>query len=172
MASVAWISVTAWQSLPVVLAAQAHLRFPLPITEDLEIQECVGIPEPSTLHWCRYSSSPPGAEKRVHWLEGDAELRDVLKLISDGHLSPGDRELFRPLVESLVDRDEYLLLADYASYVACQEGVSRAFRNPRRWTRMSILNTARMGRFSSDRAIREYCRDIWHVQAVPIEVPD
>jgi starch phosphorylase len=95
--------------------------------------------------------------------EANLELRDAIDLINAGEFSNGDRELFRPLVESLLDRDEYLLFADYQSYVDCQQRVSEAFRDQESWTRMSILNCARVGRFSSDRAIREYCRDIWNV---------
>jgi starch phosphorylase len=94
-------------------------------------------------------------------LETDGVLRDVLGLLVDGTFSRGDRELFRPLVDHLIERDDYLLLADYASYVEAQDRVAAAYRDPGRWTRMAILNVARMGYFSSDRAIREYCRDIW-----------
>ena len=96
------------------------------------------------------------------------ELRETLDLVSSGFFSPKDRGLFKPLVDSLLYRDDYLLLADYQSYVERQDEVGRAFKDQERWTRMSILNTARMGKFSSDRAIREYCRDIW--QAQPMEV--
>ena len=82
-----------------------------------------------------------------------------------GAFSNGDREVFRPLVESLLTRDDYMLFADYQSYVDCQQRVSDAYRDETNWTRMSILNTARAGRFSSDRSIRDYCRDIWKVQS-------
>jgi starch phosphorylase len=71
--------------------------------------------------------------------------------------------LFRPLVDSLLYHDHYMLLADYQAYVDCQQRVNDAYRDRANWTRMSILNSARVGRFSSDRSIREYCRDIWHV---------
>jgi len=93
----------------------------------------------------------------------DGELRRVLDLIADGHFSRGDRSMFAPMVENLRAADPFLVLADYAAYVACQEQVSNAWRDAERWTRMSILNTARSGRFSSDRAIREYCDEIWNV---------
>jgi starch phosphorylase len=73
-------------------------------------------------------------------------------------------------VRSLLDRDDYLLFADYASYLEAQERVGRAYLDPENWSRMSILNVARMGKFSSDRAIREYCRDIWHIEPVPVNV--
>jgi starch phosphorylase len=63
-----------------------------------------------------------------------------------------------------------MVLADFQAYVECQSEVARAYADPEHWTRMSILNVARMGKFSSDRAIREYCRDIWSVQPQPIEL--
>jgi glycogen phosphorylase len=69
-------------------------------------------------------------------------------------------------VESLLTRDDYMLLADYREYVECQERVSEAYSDRNAWTRMSILNCARVGRFSSDRSIREYCRDIWKVTPI------
>jgi starch phosphorylase len=95
--------------------------------------------------------------------ESNASLAEAIDLIADGAFSNGDRELFRPLVDSLLTHDEYLLLADYQAYVDCQERVSDAYRRTSDWTRMSILNTARVGCFSSDRSIRQYCREIWHV---------
>jgi len=99
----------------------------------------------------------------------NGELREAIDMIGSGFFSRGDASLFQPLIESLLNRDEYMVLADYQPYVECQDDVSRAFRDPERWTRMSILNAARMGKFSSDRSIREYCRDIWKVN--PLRVP-
>ncbi len=98
--------------------------------------------------------------------ESNPELREAIDLIDCGFFSHGDRELFRPLVESLLNRDDYMLLADYQSYVECQHQASEAYRDQKNWTRMSILNSARVGRFSSDRSIREYCRDIWNVSPI------
>jgi len=98
------------------------------------------------------------------------ELRGVLDLIASGHFSHGDRTLFKPLLDDLLGRDPYLLLADYGPYIACQDQISAAYRDPARWTRMSILNVARMGKFSSDRTIAEYCRDIWKVSPTPVEL--
>jgi starch phosphorylase len=100
--------------------------------------------------------------------EQNEELRQVIDLVRSGHFAGGDAALFEPLVRNLLDHDPYLLFADFASYLAAQDRVDRAFREPERWTRMSILNTARMGKFSSDRAIREYCADIWKVQPVHV----
>lgn len=102
-------------------------------------------------------------------VESNPEIREVLGLIASGHFSHGDGSLFRPLVDDLVERDEYMLLADYSSYVDCQEEVSRAYCDAERWTRTSILNVARMGKFSSDRAVQEYAEEIWKAEAVPVE---
>jgi glycogen phosphorylase len=98
--------------------------------------------------------------------ESSPELREAIDLIDSGFFSYGDRGLFHPLVESLLTRDDYMLLADYQAYVDCQQRVSEAYADHNNWTRMSILNTARVGRFSSDRSIREYCRDIWNVRPI------
>jgi starch phosphorylase len=112
------------------------------------------------------------AQARGHrpadFVNGNPELREALDLIAGGHFSRGDPEMFRPLVENLYYSDPFLVLADYADYIACQERVSAAWLDRERWTRMSILNTARSGKFSSDRAIREYCERIWGARAVPI----
>ncbi|MFL6930258.1 MAG: glycogen/starch/alpha-glucan phosphorylase [Xanthobacteraceae bacterium] len=98
----------------------------------------------------------------------DEELRAAIDAIADGAFSSGDRELFKPIVENLLGSDPYMVLADYRSYVDCQDEVARAWRDPERWTRAAIRNVAYMGPFSSDRSIRDYCRDIWHVEPVPI----
>jgi starch phosphorylase len=98
--------------------------------------------------------------------ESNPALREAIDLIDSGFFSNGDRELFRPLVESLLNRDDYMLLADYQAYVDCQQRVSEAYSDQKNWTRMSILNSARAGRFSSDRSIRDYCRDIWNVSPI------
>ena len=89
-------------------------------------------------------------------------------MIDAGHFSVGDETVFRPLVDTLKYSDPYLVMADFQSYVDCQREVSRAWADPGHWTRMSILNTARMGFFSSDRSIAEYCRDIWRVELQPV----
>jgi starch phosphorylase len=104
----------------------------------------------------------------AEYYERDGELRAALDAIARGEFSGGDREVFRPLIEAWLQHDEFMALADYRAYVDCQERVAAAFKDEERWTEMSILNTARMGKFSSDRAIHEYCREIWHVQPVAI----
>jgi starch phosphorylase len=102
--------------------------------------------------------------------KANEELREIIDWIRSGYFSRGDAHLFQPFVESLLLQDEYMVLADYQSYVDCQDRVSRAFGDAEKWTRMSILNVARMGKFSSDRSIREYCRDIWKVNPVTVAI--
>jgi len=104
-----------------------------------------------------------GGYEPQHYYHADDELREALDLVSSGFFSQGDRDLFKPLVDSLLYHDDYFLLADYRSYVDRQDEVGNIFRDEKRWTRMSILNAARMGKFSSDRAIREYCEKVWEV---------
>ncbi len=99
----------------------------------------------------------------------DQRLRQALDQIHSGHFPGGDTRLFQPLVDVLLQRDEYLVLADYRSYIECQDRVAELYRDQAQWTRIAILNVARMGKFSSDRAIREYCRDIWNAQPIKID---
>ncbi len=103
------------------------------------------------------------------YYHGNVELKAAIDRIASGYFAHGDPNLFKPLVDSLLGRDEYLLLADYADYIAAQERVSQAYQDCDRWTRMSILNVARMGKFSSDRAIRDYCQTIWAINPVQIQ---
>ena len=95
--------------------------------------------------------------------ENDPLLREVLDGLGSGRFSKGDWELFRPLLDELLNRDTYMVLADFQAYIQAQAAVGTAYVNKRRWSRMSILNTARSGPFSSDRAIKQYCEDIWKV---------
>ena len=106
------------------------------------------------------------------YYNSNAELKEAIDSIAEGCFSPEDTELFKPIVHKLLNEDPFLLLADYQSYVECQDRVDLAYRDRANWTRMSILNVARMGKFSSDRSIREYCEDIWHTSAVSIELPE
>jgi starch phosphorylase len=98
-------------------------------------------------------------------------LRDVLDYIASGALAGGDRDLFRPLVDHLLWHDPFLVLADYQAYVDCQAQVSQLWRDTAAWTRMSILNSARMAKFSSDRSIRDYCERVWHVKPMAVQGP-
>ena len=104
-----------------------------------------------------------------HFYETDRELRAAVDAISSGVFSGGDRGAFAGVVDSILGWDEYLCLADYRSYVDCQDAVERAWQDTERWTSMSIRNTARSGFFSSDRTVRDYCRTIWNVE--PVRVP-
>jgi len=104
------------------------------------------------------------------YIANNAELAAVLELIGSGYFSQGYTELFRPVVDNLKYSDPFLVLADYADYLACQEQVSTVWQDMDRWTRMSILNTARSGKFSSDRAISEYSEQIWNVQPVAVKL--
>jgi starch phosphorylase len=103
------------------------------------------------------------------WCANEPELGSVIELVRSGFFSRGDPELFEPLLYGLLNYDPYFVFADFAAYATCQRSVGATFRDRALWTRMSILNAARTGKFSSDRTIHEYCRDIWRVQAVPIQ---
>jgi glycogen phosphorylase len=98
------------------------------------------------------------------------ELKTVLDQISSGMFSPSNPGLFRPLVDNLLNSDYYLLLADFDSYMDAQADVDRIYMIPEEWARKSILNTASMGKFSSDRTIGEYARDIWGIKPQPVEL--
>jgi starch phosphorylase len=96
------------------------------------------------------------------YYHGNGELREVLDMIGSGFFSPDDPERFKPIVEALLQHgDRYLLLADYAAYIACQEKVEKAYRNQEQWVKSAILNVANMGKFSSDRTISQYAEMIW-----------
>ncbi len=106
------------------------------------------------------------------YYESNAELKRVIDRIASGFFSHGDPHLFAPLVDHLLRHDTYMLLADYQSYIECQDKVSLAYQDQEQWTRMAILNVARMGKFSSDRSIRDYCEDFWNVKSVKITLED
>jgi starch phosphorylase len=104
------------------------------------------------------------------WYRSDRRLKGVLDAISAGTFSPEEPGLFRPVVDSLLNGgDPYLVLADFASYLACQEEVDKAYLDRERWVRMAIVNVARTGKFSSDRTIREYAAQIWGVEPVAVD---
>jgi len=98
------------------------------------------------------------------YCQRNPELKQALDMIGNGSFSPGQPDLFKPIVETLLGLDHYLLLADYASYIATQDEVDKLYQQPFEWARTSILNTAGMGKFSSDRTIAEYAREIWGIQ--------
>ena len=104
------------------------------------------------------------------YYHGDSRLKQVLDMIASGYFSPAEPGRYQPLVDVLTHGgDQYLLLADYASYIACQEQVDAVYRQPQLWTRKAILNVANMGKFSSDRTIKEYAEQIWGVKPVAHE---
>lgn len=103
-----------------------------------------------------------GYDPRQYY-EENRDLREVIDLIGSGYFSGGDKNMFRPLIDSLLTYDEYMLCADYQSYVECQRDITAAYRDIHRWLKMSIINVARTGKFSSDRSILEYAEKIWRV---------
>jgi starch phosphorylase len=139
---------------------------------NIEIREEVGAE-----NFFLFGLTAPEVEQRKRegykpraFYESNAHLREVLDALSSGEFSHGDRGLFAPLVSSLLTSDDYMLLADYQAYIDCQDRVSAAYKDQEAWTRMSILNVARMGKFSSDRSIRDYCSDIWKTWPVKIQL--
>ena len=101
------------------------------------------------------------------YYHGNSELSQVIDMIGNGYFSPEDPARFTAIVDNLLDHgDHYLLLADYASYIEAQKAVERAYQDPEQWLRMAILNVANMGKFSSDRTILQYARQIWHTKPV------
>jgi starch phosphorylase len=104
------------------------------------------------------------------FLHSNELLQEVFNCIRSGLFSGGDGGLFYPLIDNLLGHDPYMVLADFQSYVDCQEQVNQAYQNHTNWTCMSILNAARSGKFSSDRSIKEYSKDIWKVKPVSIKL--
>ena len=105
----------------------------------------------------------------AEYYRNNQQLRNAIDLIDSGIFSHGDTELFHPLTENLLKHDPFMVLADYESYVDCQDQVSNAYQDRNHWNRMSILNVARMGKFSSDRSIQDYCSKIWNVKPTPVK---
>ena len=103
------------------------------------------------------------------YYEKDVELKTALDMIAGGAFSPQQPDLFAPIIDSLLNQgDKYMVLADYRAYIETQERASRLYRQPEAWARKAILNTARMGKFSSDRAVKEYAEKIWKVKPVNV----
>ena len=139
---------------------------------NVEIRDCVGADNFFLFGLTTdqvYKLRASGYRARDYY-DNNPELREVIDLIGSGFFSRGDSSLFRPILDSLLGYDPYFLMADFAPYLACQQSVSETFRDTERWTRMSILNSARSGLFSSDRTIREYCRDIWSAKPVAVKL--
>jgi starch phosphorylase len=132
---------------------------------NVEMRQCVGAEN----FFLFGLTAPEVAEVRRNGYDpracaaNDPVLAEALDMIASGAFSAGDRDIFRPIVDNLLYQDEYMVLADFASYMRCQAAVTQVCRDQAHFTRMSIMNVARLGKFSSDRAIRDYCRDIWHI---------
>ena len=105
--------------------------------------------------------------RSLDYYEGNEELREVINMIASGYFSPSEANRYESIVDVLLGSDHYLLLADYASYIAAQDAVDAAYRDQQDWVRKAIINVANMGKFSSDRTIAEYAKTIWN--AVPID---
>jgi len=116
-----------------------------------------------------YNMKSQGYNPMVYY-NANPDLKEVIDLVSSGFFSQKDINMFKPLVDSLLCRDEHMILADYQSYIDCQDSVGIAFKDQKKWTHMSILTVARMGKFSSDRSIREYNEKIWHAAPLKIEL--
>jgi starch phosphorylase len=110
-----------------------------------------------------------GGYKPRDYYDRNADLRAAVDFIASGALANGDTQLFKPIVDNLLWSDPFLVMADYEAYAACQARVDEAWRDAETWTRLSILNVARMGRFSSDRSIRDYCARVWFVEPASAE---
>ena len=133
---------------------------------NVEIREQVGVEnfflfglDTAAIDALRGSGYKPHA-----FYERNSELKEAIDLIGSGFFSGGDSGLFKPLVDELLNRDEYFVLADYPSYIECQDEVNRVYGQRDLWVTRSILNVARMWTFSSDRSIREYVENIWKVK--------
>ena len=111
-----------------------------------------------------------GGYRPRNFYEQNAVLREVLDFIASGTPAGGDTNLFRPLLDNLLIDDPFLVLADYQAYIDCQRRVSALWHDPQAWTRTSIINVARMGKFSSDRSVRDYCSRVWKVRPVQVEM--
>ncbi|HEY2799199.1 MAG TPA: glycogen/starch/alpha-glucan phosphorylase [Chthoniobacterales bacterium] len=135
---------------------------------NVEIREEVGVEN----FFLFGLTTPEVAERKARgyrprdYYESNETLREVIDFMTSGAL--GTAELFQPIVQNLLDDDPYMLMADYQSYIDAQERVSALWRDQLAWTRRSILNSARMGKFSSDRSIRDYCERIWKIQPAPL----
>ena len=139
---------------------------------NVEIRELVGAENfflfgktVEEINELKQSGYNPGA-----FINAMPELQEALRLIEMGHFSNGDSELFRPLLDNLTGNDPFFVMADFADYLRAQEAVSLAWTDRMHWNRMSLLNTARTGFFSSDRSIGEYCENIWNVGPLNVDI--
>jgi starch phosphorylase len=111
-----------------------------------------------------------GGYRPWEFIESLPELSETLNLVQQGHFSNGDTDLFRPLLQNLRAADPFFVLADFNDYIRAQDEVSLTWKDKRKWNRMSLLNTARAGFFSSDRSIKEYANRIWNATEFPVTI--
>ncbi len=139
---------------------------------NVEIREAVGAENFFLfgLHTEQVAQLRADGYKPGHYIEQSRHLREAVELIASGFFSPGDPSCFQPVVDDLWNRDQYMVCADFDDYAAVQARVGEVYRDPEEWTRRVIANLAGVGRFSSDRTIREYNRDIWHAEPVAIDL--
>jgi glycogen phosphorylase len=137
---------------------------------NVEIRECVGDENFFLFGLTAEEVSKLRSEgyNPFEYYQNNADLKLAMDQIASGYFSHLDDSVFKELVKSLLHDDQFLLFADYQSYVDCQDKVDEVYRDKSKWAKMSILNTARMGKFSSDRSIRQYCDEIWKVKSVPV----
>jgi len=104
-----------------------------------------------------------------YYYKNNKELKKVIDMISADYFSKQEPGIFKPIIDSLMGSDYYCLFADYQSYIDKQEEVSKLYLDEDEWTKKSIYNVARIGKFSSDRSVKEYAENIWKVKPVPIK---
>jgi starch phosphorylase len=121
-----------------------------------------GMTEPEAIQLKSEGYSPR------EYYNNDSQLKAAIDLIDSGLFSHGDKKLFLPLTNSFLSRDNFMAFADFQSYLSCQRDVGQAYCDHDNWSKKSILNVARMGRFSSDRSIQDYCNKIWKVSPMPV----
>ena len=107
------------------------------------------------------------------YLEKSTDLQKVIEAIRENIFDPSQPDLFKDICDDLTEHgDFYFYLADYAEYVKCNEEVDKLYATPSKWAEKAILNVARMGWFSSDRSIQNYCDDIWHLDHTPVDLTE
>jgi starch phosphorylase len=123
-----------------------------------------GMKEPEVLILQQHGYSP------YSFYEGNQDLKDAIDLISSGEFSDGDGTVFASLVHDLLNNDRFMTLADFQSYLEIQNTIEETYRDEKKWAKMSLINIARSGFFSSDRSIQDYLDRIWHSEPLPVNI--